>query len=94
MKKVKFSAPIEKNKIQDKNQDKSQYMNYVPRSKEEHQKMMREHIKKQIELRERNKKSTKLFFTNHLPQPPMPNVTGGNHFLNFVKVRPPLRPLR
>jgi hypothetical protein len=90
MKKVTFSAPVEKDKIQ----HNSQYMNYVPRSKEEHQKMMREHIKKQIELRERNKKSTKLFFTNHLPEPTMPNVTGGNHFLNFVKNKIPMRPFR
>jgi hypothetical protein len=95
VKTVKFSAPVEKEKQQGAN---PRYLNYIPRSKEEHEKMMRENMrenmKKQMVARARHQKSTKLLFTNNLPQPPMPNVTGGNHFLQFVKVRPAMRPLR
>jgi len=93
VKKVKFSGQLEN--------EKSQYLDHIPRSKEEHQKMiqehqkmMQEHIKKQIETRMRQKKSTKLLFTNHLPQPLMPNVTSSTHFLQFVKSKMPMRPLR
>jgi hypothetical protein len=69
----------------------SSYLNYVPRSREEHQKMMRERIKKQMEARARQQKSTKLFFTNHLPLSQMPIMTNTNYFLQFVKTRPPMR---
>jgi hypothetical protein len=95
MKKVKFSEPLEKEKIQEKEKEKGgQYMNYVPRSKEEHQKMMFEHMKKQMEARIKNQKSTKLLFTNNLPQQPMQPIKISNHFLQFVKTAAPMRPLR
>jgi hypothetical protein len=101
MKKVKFSEPLnkEKEKIQEKEKEKEkekggQYMNYVPRSKEEHQKIMFEQMKKQMEARIKNQKSTKLLFTNNLPQQPMQPIKISNHFLQFVKTAAPMRPLR
>ena len=91
MKKVKFSEPIKKEKEKEKS---GQYMNYIPRSKEEHQKMILENMKKQMEARIKNQKSTKLLFMNNLPQQPMQPIKISNHFLQFVKTSVPMRPLR
>jgi hypothetical protein len=93
MKKVKFSEPLQKEKEKEKEKG-GQYMNYIPRSKEEHQKMMLEHMKKQMEARIKNQKSTKLLFTNNLPQQPIQPIKKSNHFLQFVKTVIPMRPLR
>ena len=69
----------------------SDYLNYVPRSKEEHQKMMRESIenRRAAILRARQMKSTQLLFTTRKPEQPF--IEGGktNHFLQFIK-----KPLR
>jgi hypothetical protein len=59
------------------------YLNYVPRSKEEHIKMLKENMMKP---RISEFKSTKLLFTNHLPEPPTRAAGSTNHFLRFVKV--------
>jgi ABC-type phosphate/phosphonate transport system ATPase subunit len=51
-------------------------------------------MKKQMEARIKNQKSTKLLFMNNLPQQPMQPIKISNHFLQFVKTSVPMRPLR
>lgn len=78
-------------RISTTNSKMCEYLNYVPRSKEEHQKMMRETIenRKAAILRARQLKSTRLLFTSRAPEQQLIEAGKTNHFLQFIK-----KPLR